>query len=99
MKRLFRKSLIPFILIFVLQSCYEDYKKDFEYTATYFAMQDPLRTVLVEDGTDLAIEIGVMLGGKYENDRNESVLFEKRKAVLRIKIAVLPVKTHNHSHR
>lgn len=60
----------------LLQACYDDYKLDFDHTSTYFALQSPLRTLLVEDGKDLSLEVGVVLAGVYENKANEVVNFE-----------------------
>ncbi|WP_282134742.1 BT_3987 domain-containing protein [Seonamhaeicola maritimus] len=61
--------------LFLFQGCYEDYKTDFDYTATYFPRQFPLRTLVDAEGEDLKFEVGVVLGGKYSNDLNEEVEF------------------------
>lgn len=61
-------------LLFLLQACYDEYKVDHEFSTTYFARQYPLRT-LVDEGDDLTFEVGVVLGGKYENTVNEVVDF------------------------
>jgi hypothetical protein len=75
--------LIPIVLMFLLSSCYDDYKLDFDYTATYFALQSPLRTLIVQDGKDeLSMEVGVVLAGVYENKANEVVNFEVRPTLL-----------------
>ncbi|WP_158027194.1 DUF1735 domain-containing protein [Labilibacter marinus] len=60
-------------LMFILQSCYEDYKFDYEYTSTYFSYQYPLRTLVVEDQKDLKFDFGVVLGGKRSNNSAETV--------------------------
>lgn len=62
--------------MFIFQACYEDFKFDYEYTTTYFAVQKPLRTVMIEEGEDLTMEVGVMLGGKYFNDQDWTVDYE-----------------------
>jgi hypothetical protein len=61
--------------LLLLQGCYDDYKIDYEYSATYFARQFPLRTLVDEEGKDLSFEIGAVLGGKYSNKTNENVEF------------------------
>lgn len=62
-------------LLFLLQACYDDYKEDYIYSTTYFARQYPLRTLVAEPGEEMAFEIGVVLGGKYENAVDEVVDF------------------------
>lgn len=77
MKNIIKKvSLFIFIgTLTLVQGCYDDFKEDFEYTATYFARQFPLRTLVEEDGKDMTFEIGAVLGGKYSNSTNEEVAF------------------------
>lgn len=65
-----------------LQSCYDDYKTDFEFTSTYFSLQTPLRTLVMEDGKDLSFEVGVVLSGKYTNDQKEVVDFSMPSTML-----------------
>lgn len=67
--------LIFMAALFLFQGCYDDYKTDFDYTATYFPRQFPLRTLVDADGEDLRFEVGVVLGGKYTNNENEEVGF------------------------
>lgn len=50
-------------LMFLSQACYDDYKIDFDDSATYFARQHPLRTLVVEDDKDLTFEVGVVIAG------------------------------------
>ncbi len=76
MKKMIKNLLVVSGLALLATSCYDDYKKDFDYTATYFSMQSPFRTVLVEDGKALPIEVGAMLSGRYVNENNETVDFE-----------------------
>lgn len=63
-------------LMLILQSCYDEYKVDAEFTGTYFAMQSPLRTLVIEEDKDLSFEVGVVLSGKYANNVTEFVDFE-----------------------
>lgn len=73
MKRLI---IIAIGLLFIFQACYEDYKYDYLYTSTYFAVQNPLKTVVMEKDKDVSFEVGVMLGGKYKNDQEWTVDYE-----------------------
>lgn len=75
MKRLLKNILAVFIFLLVLSSCYDDYQNDFEYTATYFSMQSPLRTLIVNEEEPTTFEIGAMLGGRYVNENTETVEF------------------------
>lgn len=71
-----RIAVLMFMASFVLlQGCYDDYKQDYIYSTTYFARQFPLRTLVDADGADFRFELGVVLGGKYSNDKNEEVGF------------------------
>jgi len=70
--------IIKYISVFILTamlmtSCYEEYVKDFEYTATYFGSQKPLRTIVADD--DMSFEVGVALGGLREDDGSHEVSF------------------------
>lgn len=58
-----------------LFSCkkYDDYTKDYDYSAVYFGSQKPLRTVVAYD--DMQLKLGVVLAGKRENTVNETVTF------------------------
>lgn len=67
--------IVLLVTVFLFQACYDDYKTDFTYSATYFPRQFPLRTLVDADGQDLKFEVGVVLGGKYTNDVNEEVGF------------------------
>lgn len=68
--------LASLVFMMFLSSCYEDYKIDFEYSATYFANQTPIRTLVMEEGKELSIEVGAVLAGKYESNQSETVKFE-----------------------
>ena len=69
-------------LFLVLTSCekYDDYIKDYKYSAVYFATQKPLRTIVAYD--TMSFKVGVALGGKRENAVNESADFEIDPALL-----------------
>lgn len=78
-----KKILLACIgIILLMQSCYDEYKADFDYTSTYFALQTPLRTLVLEDGEELSFETGVVLAGKYVNDQEEVVNFEIQPSML-----------------
>lgn len=64
------------LLILAFTGCekYDEYIKDYKYSAVYFATQKPLRTVVAYD--DMHFKVGVALGGKRENAVNESADFE-----------------------
>ncbi|MCF0176166.1 MAG: DUF1735 domain-containing protein, partial [Bacteroidales bacterium] len=54
-------------------SCYEDYINDYKNSATYFASQKPLRTVIAD--RDMTIKIGAVIAGKREVDVNDFAHF------------------------
>ena len=69
------KKIIAFLLLLTLMvSCYEDYLKDFDYDGVYFPFQTNVRTVVVGEGMN--IDIGVVLGGVRDNDRDRVVEFQ-----------------------
>lgn len=55
----------------VLTSCYEDYVRDYDYTAAYAAFQYDLRTFVC--GEDVEIGFTTALGGVVSNDRDRKV--------------------------
>ena len=90
------------ILITALVSCmicvscskYDDFTHDFDYTSTYFAYQNPVRTVFSDN---LEIEIGAMMGGKRKSKSEETVsyriapeLLEDAEIVGKNKFTLLP---------
>ena len=79
MKKILKISLFA-AAFFSMVSCYEDYIKDYDYSATYFASQRPLRTVIADRG--MTIEVGAAIGGKREVDVNDWVRFEVDPALL-----------------
>ena len=58
----------------IISSCkkYDGYIKDFDYSMVYFAYQNPVRTVFADS---LKLKVGVVLGGKRENNTDEKVSF------------------------
>ena len=61
-------------------SCYEDYAKDYDLTATYFAHQFDTRTLVVGEG--MKIQVGVGLGGVVKNTELRTVSFTIDDALL-----------------
>ncbi len=57
-----------------LGSCYEDFVKDYYYSAIYFPNPVNVRTVVVGEG--LKVDIGAVLGGVMENTYNRNVNFK-----------------------
>ncbi|WP_044212066.1 DUF1735 domain-containing protein [Flammeovirga sp. OC4] len=71
-----RKLLYTFIAaLFLLTSCesYNNYLNDYDYSTVYFPYQKPVRTVIAGEG--LQFKMGVVLGGKRENNRTEVVSY------------------------
>ena len=79
MKSLSRISAILLSSFFIV-SCYEDFTEDYKYSATYFASQKPLRTVIAD--RNMSIKVGAAIGGKREVDMNDWVRFEIDPALL-----------------
>jgi hypothetical protein len=69
-----KKIFALLILIISLSSCYEDYIRDFEYSAIYIPLQLDVRTFVVGEG--MKFDIGVELAGVRENTRDRIVNFE-----------------------
>ncbi len=67
-------ALLIFGLAIFGSGCYEEYKLDFDYTATYFAHQTPIRTIIAETETG-SFEVGVVLAGRRVNNNTETVTF------------------------
>lgn len=66
-------------LLLSLAACepYEDYIKDFDYSAVYFGTQKPLRTLVTrEDESQLEFKLGVVLAGLRENKTDQWATFE-----------------------
>lgn len=68
------KKIITLIIItLAMTACYEDYIKDFDYSAVYFTYQFDTRTLVVGEG--MKIEIGVALAGVMENKTDRKITF------------------------
>lgn len=61
-----KKILLSCAAVCMLTGCYEDYLRDFDYTAAYVAYQYDLRTFVA--GEDEAFSLPVALGGVMVND-------------------------------
>lgn len=73
-------NMKPFLFVLGLigvltTSCepYEDFIKDFDATTVYFASQKPLRTLVAYE--DMEFKVGVALGGKRSNNKDEFANF------------------------
>ncbi|MDR1154777.1 MAG: DUF1735 domain-containing protein [Bacteroidales bacterium] len=72
------KNIIAVTLFFGLVACepYEDYVKDYDFSAVYFGTQRPVRTLVSRTGQDsLEFRTGVALGGLRENRKGYTVEF------------------------
>lgn len=68
------KKFIAFIVLsIVMVSCYEEYLKDYPYTAIYFPIQQDVRTFVVGEG--MKFKVGATLGGIRQNTFNRNVSF------------------------
>jgi hypothetical protein len=73
------KSLLMALLLLSFVACepYEDYIKDFDYSAVYFGTQKPLRTLVTrQDKDQLEFKLGVVLAGLRENKNGHWATFE-----------------------
>ncbi len=68
-----KKILALIILSVAMISCYEDYLVDYPYTATYFYLQQDVRTFVVGEG--MKFKVGVTMGGVSDNRINRNVSF------------------------
>lgn len=75
MKNIF--LLLGLGVLLMMQSCYDEYQTDYEFSATYFPRQYPLRTLIAtNDSADLTFEVGVVIAGKrIDNLGSEKVSF------------------------
>lgn len=75
-------ALIIFVLTAALWSCeeYDEYIKDYDYSAVYFGTQKPLRTIVAYD--EMTFKVGVVLGGKRENNKEEWATFNIDESLL-----------------
>ncbi|WP_172826880.1 DUF1735 domain-containing protein [Flammeovirga sp. SJP92] len=79
MKRLFYTLMAA---LFLLTSCesYNNYLTDYDYSTAYFPYQKPVRTVIAGEG--LQFKMGVVLGGKRENNKTEVIKYAIDTALL-----------------
>lgn len=76
-------------LLVVNCSQYEDFvENEYEYTAVYFARQEMERTVI--PGEWMRVGVGIMLGGKLENNTTEEVVVELRNDIIPEGYTALP---------
>lgn len=69
-----KKILILLFVSLLLNACYDDYIKDYEYDAVYFPYQLDVRTVVV--GENMKIKFGVALGGVSDNVKDRVVTYQ-----------------------
>ncbi|MGV3505498.1 MAG: BT_3987 domain-containing protein [Adhaeribacter sp.] len=71
------RSLLLCLLALGFLSCekYEDYIKDYEFSAVYFATQKPLRTIVAYED-NMSFKVGVALAGKRANLEPEWVTYQ-----------------------
>lgn len=80
MKIRFLIVVSAFVLMITGCEKYDEYIKDYKYSAVYFATQKPLRTIVSYD--EMQFKVGVALGGKRNNSEGESAKFEIDAALL-----------------
>lgn len=68
-----RKLTALIFILLTFGSCYSDYVKDYEFSGVYVANQFDLRTFVVGEGMNF--DIGVVLGGIRDNNRDRAVEF------------------------
>ena len=66
-----KRTILVLSAMLVLTSCYEDYVRDFDYSAAYAAFQYDLRTFVY--GEDVEIGFTTALGGVLSNDKDRKV--------------------------
>ena len=69
-----KKIAILLGMTLLLSSCYEDYVKDYDYNAVYFAYQTDVRTVVVGEGMQFGL--GITLAGVIDNKQDRTVHFK-----------------------
>jgi hypothetical protein len=69
-----KKIFALLILAIALVSCYDDYIKDFDRNAVYFAYQTDVRSFIVGEG--MKIQLGVNLAGVMVNNKDRNVEFQ-----------------------
>ncbi len=66
-----RKIALLFAVTALLTACYDDYVKDYDFSAVYVAYQYDLRTFVVGEGMEFTA--GAVLGGVISNDVDREV--------------------------
>lgn len=70
------KKISAITLLFLsslLAGCYDEYVQDYDHTTVYMAYQYDLRTFVVGEG--MRFDVGAVLGGVIDNDRDRRVRF------------------------
>ena len=68
-----RIAALPPLLALFCSGCYDDYVEDSDHSGVYVAYQYDLRSFIV--GEEMSFEIGSVLGGVIENERDRSVYY------------------------
>ncbi|MCX6309250.1 MAG: DUF1735 domain-containing protein [Bacteroidia bacterium] len=80
LKKIFINFAFVVIILSTFSACdpYEEYVKDYTYSAVYFGTQKPLRTLVTRENSDttLNFKLGVTLAGLRENKTDQWVTFE-----------------------
>jgi hypothetical protein len=76
------RNLTIILCIMGLFACeeYDEYIKDYKFSAVYFASQKPLRTIVAYD--EMQFKVGVALGGKRDNTTDEWATFGIEESLL-----------------
>jgi len=69
-----KKILFLLFVSLVLNACYDDYVKDYDYDGIYFPYQIDVRTLVVGEG--MKIQFGVALGGVSDNVKDRIVDYQ-----------------------
>lgn len=69
-----KKIFILLVVSVMLNACYDDYVKDYDYDGIYFPYQIDVRTLVVGEG--MKIQFGVALGGVSDNVKDRIVDFQ-----------------------
>jgi len=69
-----KKILFLLVVSLLLNACYDDYVKDYDYDGIYFPYQLDVRTLVVGEG--MKIQFGVALGGVSDNVKDRIVDYQ-----------------------
>ena len=81
-----KKNILVLTAMLVLTSCYEDYVRDYDYSAAYVAFQYDLRTFVC--GEDVEIGFTTALGGILSNDHDRKVNVQIDNSILTSDLSV-----------